>query len=217
MSRFFDDPRFKGIEPFETKIWLSSPTMHGDEQHWVDEAIKTNWVSTVGANINEVERQIAEFTGMKYAVALSAGTAALHLATKLAGEKDVFRVDRKPQTTFCWQMATWGLSPKRDWRWWEGNHAEHGNPLSLPRRTSRLPHGRRAIRPSLKPPELRTDPRGAPLHTTCGFLWQHSHRRCAGKRCLREGLAQTGVSHARQPAHSSLCSTFQLPSLLFQP
>ena len=87
MSRFFDDPRFKGIEPFETKIWLSSPTMHGDEQHWVDEAIKTNWVSTVGANINEVERQIAEFTSMKYAVALSAGTAALHLATKLAGEK----------------------------------------------------------------------------------------------------------------------------------
>ena len=61
--------------------------MHGEEQHWVDEAIKTNWVSTVGANINEVERQIAEFTGMKYAVALSAGTAALHLATKLAGEK----------------------------------------------------------------------------------------------------------------------------------
>lgn len=77
--------------------------------------------------------------------------------------------------------------------------------------------GRRAIRPSLKPPELRTDPRGAPLHITCGFLWQHSYRRCAGKRCLREGLAQTGVSHARQPAHSSLCSTFQLPSLLFQP
>ena len=82
-----NDPRFAGIEPFEKKIWLSSPTMHGDEQKWVDDAIQTNWVSTVGANINEVEKQIAEYVGVKYAVALSAGTAALHLATKLAGEK----------------------------------------------------------------------------------------------------------------------------------
>ena len=70
-----------------TKIWLSSPTMHGDEQKWVDEAIRTNWVSTVGANINAIEEQVAEYVGCKYAVALSAGTAALHLATKLAGEK----------------------------------------------------------------------------------------------------------------------------------
>ena len=69
------------------KIWLSSPTMHGDEQKWVDEAIRTNWVSTVGANINAIEDQIAEYVGCKYAVALSAGTASLHLATKLAGEK----------------------------------------------------------------------------------------------------------------------------------
>ncbi len=81
------DPRFRGIEPFEDKVWLSSPTMHGEEQHWVDEAIRTNWVSTVGANINEVEKQIAEYVGCGYAVALSAGTAALHLATKLAGER----------------------------------------------------------------------------------------------------------------------------------
>ena len=69
------------------KIWLSSPTMHGDEQKWVDEAIRTNWVSTVGANINAIEEEIAAYVGCKYAVALSAGTAALHLATKLAGEK----------------------------------------------------------------------------------------------------------------------------------
>ena len=80
------DPRFKGIEPFEGRIWLSSPTMHGDEQHFVDEAIRTNWVSTVGANINELERSMAEYVGVKYAVALSSGTAALHLATKLAAE-----------------------------------------------------------------------------------------------------------------------------------
>ena len=84
---FLEDPRFAGIEPFEKKIWLSSPTMHGDEQFWVDEAIRTNWVSTVGANINEVEKQMAEYLGVKYAVALACGTASLHLATKLAGEK----------------------------------------------------------------------------------------------------------------------------------
>ena len=60
MYDFINDPRFKGIEPFKNKIWLSSPTMHGDEQRWVDEAIQTNWVSTVGANINEVEKMTAE-------------------------------------------------------------------------------------------------------------------------------------------------------------
>lgn len=61
--------------------------MHGEEQKWVDEAIRTNWVSTVGENINEVEHMIAEKVGRKYAVALSSGTAALHLAVKLCGEK----------------------------------------------------------------------------------------------------------------------------------
>lgn len=82
-----NDDRFKGIEAFQNKIWLSSPTMHGDEQHWVDAAIAANWVSTIGANINEAEKQCAEIIGRKEAVALSAGTAALHLAIKLAGEK----------------------------------------------------------------------------------------------------------------------------------
>ena len=84
---FRTDPRFAGIEKFQNKVWLSSPTMHGDEQRWVDEAIQTNWVSTVGANINEVEKQVAEYIGIDHAVALSCGTAALHLAIKLAGEK----------------------------------------------------------------------------------------------------------------------------------
>ena len=81
-----NDPRFAGIEKFDRKIWLSSPTMHGEEQKWVDDAIKTNWVSTVGANINEVEKQMAEYVGCRYAVGLSCGTASLHLAIKLAGE-----------------------------------------------------------------------------------------------------------------------------------
>ena len=87
MIDFLTDSRFSGIEPFADKLWLASPTMHGDEQKWVDDAIRTNWVSTVGANINEIEKQMADYIGCKYAVALSCGTAALHLATKLAGEK----------------------------------------------------------------------------------------------------------------------------------
>ena len=87
MVDFKQDPRFAGITPFDHKVWLSSPTMHGDEQRWVDEAIQTNWVSTVGANIDAVEKEMASYLGCKYAVGLSCGTAALHLATKLAGEK----------------------------------------------------------------------------------------------------------------------------------
>ena len=71
---------------FEKKVWLSSPTMHGDEIKFVTEAYETNWMSTVGANINELESLVAAKVGCKYAVALSAGTAALHLCTKLAGE-----------------------------------------------------------------------------------------------------------------------------------
>ena len=87
MWDFYSDPRFRGLEPFKSKIWLSTPTMHGDEQKWVEDAIHTNWVSTVGENINEIERQISEYLGCKYAVALSSGTAALHLAIKMAGER----------------------------------------------------------------------------------------------------------------------------------
>ncbi len=73
------------IKPLERKVWLSSPTMHGEELEYVKEAYETNWMSTVGKNINEAERLVAEKIGCKYAVGLSAGTAALHLAMKLAG------------------------------------------------------------------------------------------------------------------------------------
>ena len=75
------------MKPFEKRIYLSSPTMHGDEARYMMEAYETNWMSTVGKNIEEVEKQVAEYTGVKHAVALSAGTAALHLAVKLASEK----------------------------------------------------------------------------------------------------------------------------------
>ena len=75
------------IKPFKEKLWLSSPTMHGDEMKYIQEAYDSNWMSTVGRNLNEVEKQMAEKIGCKYAVALSCGTASLHLATKLAGER----------------------------------------------------------------------------------------------------------------------------------
>lgn len=75
------------IEPFEKKVWLATPTMHGDELKYITEAYETNWMSTVGANINEVERIAAEKAEMKYAVGLSCCTAALHLCVKSAGEK----------------------------------------------------------------------------------------------------------------------------------
>ena len=75
------------FKPFEKKIWLSSPTMHGDEQKWVNDAFEKNWITTAGENINELEKQVADYAGVKYAVALSCGTAALHLSVKLAGEK----------------------------------------------------------------------------------------------------------------------------------
>ncbi|MCX0383108.1 DegT/DnrJ/EryC1/StrS family aminotransferase [Clostridium perfringens] len=77
----------KELRPFEKKIWLSSPTMRGDEIKYITEAYETNWMSTVGVNINEIEKLACEKIGCKYAVALSAGTAALHMAVKLAGIK----------------------------------------------------------------------------------------------------------------------------------
>lgn len=75
------------FKAFENKVWLSSPTMHGDEMKWVQKAYHTNWMSTVGENISEVERLLSEKVGCKYAIALSSGTAALHLCMKLAGVK----------------------------------------------------------------------------------------------------------------------------------
>ena len=74
-----------GIEPLAQHVYLSSPTMHGEEFQYMKEAYDTNWMSTVGANINEVEKCASEKIGCKHAVALSSGTAALHMAIKLAG------------------------------------------------------------------------------------------------------------------------------------
>lgn len=90
--------RESAVEPFASKVWLSSPTMHGEELKYITEAYQTNWMSTVGENINEAERLACEKLGCKYAVALSAGTAALHLAVKLAGVRPGMRV-------FCSDMT----------------------------------------------------------------------------------------------------------------
>lgn len=75
------------FHPFTNKVWLASPTMHGEELKWMSDAYLKNWMTTAGENINEIEKAVAEVIGCKYAVALSCGTAALHLATKLAGIK----------------------------------------------------------------------------------------------------------------------------------
>ncbi len=73
------------MQPFEHKLWLSSPTMHGEELKYMTEAYETNWMSTVGKNIDEIERIVADKIGCGYAVALASGTSALHLAVRLAG------------------------------------------------------------------------------------------------------------------------------------
>ena len=77
---------FSGIEPFEKKLWLASPTTHGLELEYINDAIKKNWLTTEGDNVKAIEADITKYMRCKYAIALSCGTAALHLAVKLAGE-----------------------------------------------------------------------------------------------------------------------------------
>lgn len=86
------------MEKFEKRIWLSSPTMHGEELKYMKEAYETNWMSTVGENINVIEKSVCEIIGCENAVALASGTSALHLAVKLAGVKQGDRV-------FCTDMT----------------------------------------------------------------------------------------------------------------
>ena len=86
------------IKPFENRIWLSSPTMHGKELEYVKEAYDTNWMSTLGENINKVEEELGRYIGVKNSVALSSGTAALHMAIKLAGVS-------RGEKVFCTDMT----------------------------------------------------------------------------------------------------------------
>ena len=80
------------FKPFEKRIYLSSPTMHGDELRYMTAAYESNWMSTLGENINDIERAFSSEEDNLYAIALSSGTAALHLAVKLAGVKAGDRV-----------------------------------------------------------------------------------------------------------------------------
>lgn len=69
------------------RIWLSTPTMHGEEQEFIKEAFDTNWVAPLGKNVDEFEKEITHYLGWGFAAALTAGTHALHMAVKLAGIK----------------------------------------------------------------------------------------------------------------------------------
>lgn len=110
------------------RIYLSSPTMHGDEQRFIQEAFDTNWVAPLGPNVNKFEQEMAAYTGCGYATALSAGTAAIHLAIKLLGigQGDVVFVSSLTFSASCnpitYEKATpvfidsepdtWNMSPK---------------------------------------------------------------------------------------------------------
>lgn len=69
------------------KVWLSSPTMHGEELEYIQEAFDTNWVAPLGKNVDDFEQEMCNYLGSGYAVAMTAGTHALHIAIKLAGIK----------------------------------------------------------------------------------------------------------------------------------
>ncbi len=86
------------IEEFKNKVWLATPTMHGDELKYMRDAYETNWMSTIGENINVIEKQMSEKIGCRYSVALASGTSALHLAMKLSGVKPGDKV-------FCTDMT----------------------------------------------------------------------------------------------------------------
>lgn len=110
------------------RIYLSCPTMHGEEQQFVQEAFDTNWVAPLGPNVNAFEKEMAAYTGAGYASALSAGTAAIHLALKVLGigEGDVVFVSSLTFSATCnpivYEKATpvfidseedtWNMSPK---------------------------------------------------------------------------------------------------------
>lgn len=103
-------PENHNIEPSAQKIWLASPTMHGAELEYMKETYETNWMSTMGENLSGCEVVAAEKVGVKYAVALSCCTAALHLCVKLAGEKlygkpDISHGSLEGKRVFCSDMT----------------------------------------------------------------------------------------------------------------
>jgi Predicted pyridoxal phosphate-dependent enzyme apparently involved in regulation of cell wall biogenesis len=112
----------------DKKIFLSSPTMHGEEQIYIKEAFDTNWVAPLGANVDNFEKEMAQYVGVNHAAALVSGTSAIHLAMKLAGVKPndiVFCSDltfsatvnpvsyeHAKQVFIDSEYDTWNISPK---------------------------------------------------------------------------------------------------------
>lgn len=86
------------FKAFEKKIWLATPTQHNEEIKYIQEAFDTNWITTEGTNLVAIEQQMSQKLGCKYAVSLTNGTSALHLAIKLAGVKE-------GDTVFCTDMT----------------------------------------------------------------------------------------------------------------
>lgn len=77
-----------------SKIYLSSPHMSGNEQQYIEDAFTTNWIAPLGTNVDAFESEVAQYVGVEGAVALSSGTAAIHLALRLIGVS-------KEDTVFC--------------------------------------------------------------------------------------------------------------------
>ncbi len=110
------------------RIYLSCPTMHKEEQEYINEAFDTNWVAPLGPNVDAFEKEMAQYTGAGYAAALSAGTAAIHLALRIlsVGEGDVVFTPSLTFSATCnpivYEKATpvfidseeetWNMSPK---------------------------------------------------------------------------------------------------------
>jgi len=75
----------QGVLPSQRPIVLHEPLFKGNESNYVQECIDTGWVSSVGKFVDRFERDLAEMTGSRHAVAIVNGTAALHVGLKLAG------------------------------------------------------------------------------------------------------------------------------------
>ncbi|MGX8832911.1 DegT/DnrJ/EryC1/StrS family aminotransferase [Amedibacillus sp. YH-ame6] len=124
----------------EERIYLSSPHMGGEEMKYIEEAFETNWIAPLGKNVDEFETEMKSYLGMENALALSCGTAGIHLALKLLGVKEndyvfcsslTFSASCNP---ICYEKATpvfidsdesWNMSPvalKKAMEWAMSNH-----------------------------------------------------------------------------------------------
>ena len=131
------------------RIYLSSPTMHGEEQDFVKEAFDTNWVAPLGPNVNNFEKELAENVGIPHAAALSSGTAAIHLALRILGivQGDVVFVPSLTFSATCNPIVYENATPvfidsERD-TW-------NMDPIALERAFEKYPrqHGARCFRPN---------------------------------------------------------------------